>query len=379
MNISIIVPIYHGKKYIRNLISQAEANAKNMLYEVELLLVNDAPEDPVDEEFGSEYIRIQVINTDKNRGIHGARVRGLERAKGDFILFLDQDDRIASDYMKKQLAAIGNADAIVCKVFQDGKEFYYQGQMLQECVTRYYMLQKGNFIISPGQVLLRKESIPVFWRDNILAANGADDWFLWICMLCAKRKFACNQEVLFEHIVHANNTSANGMFMLNSMHEMYEKLKRYQYCTEQDLHGINQIIQNHNNNYLKERDKFLELYFMLDSWMEIRERGKSVADYIRENGYDEVSIYGKGRIGLRLASELRSKRIEVNCFIDQNARTLTGGIRTILPEEISGILEPVIITLAKNETAVIKQLLREKGVLQVYVLADIVEYLINVN
>lgn len=374
MKISIIVPIYHGKRYIKSLVSQAEINAKNISYKIELLLVNDDPSEQIDEICNSEFIQIRVINTDKNRGIHGARVRGLKRATGDFVLFLDQDDRITPDYIKKQLVAIGDADAVVCEAIQDGKEFYHQGQTIQECITKNYILQKGNFIISPGQVLLREASIPAFWKENILAANGADDWFLWICMLCTKKRFVCNQEILFEHVIHTNNTSANGTSMLKSMREVYEKSKRNMYCTKQDLRKIASVIQRYEGNYLEERDKFLELYFMMDSWMALREQGKSIADHIRNCGCDRVSIYGKGRIGLRLARELQPK-IMINCFIDQSATVLTEGIRTILPEKVNSTLEPIIITLAKNEAIKVKHIFMDKGIRRVYILSDIIEYL----
>lgn len=373
--VSIIVPLYHGEKYIKSIINQAEANARNALYRIELLLVNDGPDAPIDEKLGSASVRIHVINTEQNRGIHGTRVRGLEYASGESILFLDQDDKVSPDYIEKQLAVLGDADVVVCQALQGGKKFYHGSRKLEECIRRDYMMQMGNFIISPGQALIRREAIPEFWKTNILKRNGADDWFLWLCMLCAGKQFVCNQEILFEHVVHTENTSANGFSMLGSMYEVYEKLKGNVDCSEVELNGIRRVIEKQGNNYIRERDKFLGFYFLLDDWMELREHCISVADYFLKRGIKKVAIYGKGRIGLRLAEELQSRQIVVSCFIDRDAEIMPEGIRTVRPDDLGPIQEPVIITVAKSDATSVSQLLRQKGAGQLYFLPDIIRYL----
>lgn len=76
-SVTVIVPVYYGQKYIRNIIKQVESASRHMAPEdtVELLLANDAPDAPIEEnEYSSEFIKIVVLNTDINRGIHGARV-----------------------------------------------------------------------------------------------------------------------------------------------------------------------------------------------------------------------------------------------------------------------------------------------------------------
>lgn len=373
--VSIIVPLYHGEKYIKSIIDQAEANAGNTLYGIELLLVNDDPDAPIDEKIDSASIRIRVINTEQNRGIHGARVRGLEYAVGEFILFLDQDDKVGPDYIEKQLAALGDADVAVCPALQGGRKFYHGNRKLEECIRRDYMTQMGNFIISPGQALIRREAIPEFWKTNILKKNGADDWFLWLCMLCAGKRFVCNQEILFEHTVHSENTSADGFSMLGSMYEVYEKIKGNADCSEAELNGIRRVIEKQGSNYIRERDKFLGFYSLLDDWMELRERHISVADYLLPKGIKKAGIYGKGRIGMRLAEELQSHQIEVSCFIDRNAEIMPEGIRTVRPDELWPIQEPVIITVAKGDTTLVSQVLRQKGAEQIYFLPDIIRHL----
>ncbi|MCI8294175.1 MAG: glycosyltransferase [Hespellia sp.] len=370
--VSIIVPIYHGEQYIGGLIHQAENNAKNMSCGMELLLVNDDPLVPIDENWYSSSVSVRMIQTEVNRGIHGARVKGLETALGKFVLFLDQDDRITSDYIEKQLEAIGEADAVVCGALQDGRPFYYGDRTLQECIRREYMVQRGNGILSPGQVLLRKDAISAYWRTSILRHNGADDWFLWLCMLQDGKRFVCNPEALFEHTVHGNNTSANDFSMLQSMREVYERLNDHSLYTEDERMGLYNVIWRHETNCMRERDKFLELYVLLDDWMELRERGVCLGDYFRAQGERVVCIYGKGRVGLRLAKELQTQGIQVRCFIDQKAEIMDEGIQTVRPEKFKHVWEPVIITLARADAKAVCSLLKEQGVSRLYLLSDII-------
>ncbi|MCI8454248.1 MAG: glycosyltransferase [Lachnospiraceae bacterium] len=371
--VSIVVPIYHGKHYIPSLIAQAKANAQAVSCGLELLLVNDAPEDPIRPERGADNLRIHILQTDRNRGIHGARVRGLGYAEGEFVLFLDQDDRIAPDYIKRQLAVVKAADAVVCKAYQGEREFYSRNRTLGRGICKESMMREGNQIISPGQVLIRKEAVPAFWKENLLHYNGADDWFLWLCMLCEEKRFVCNEEALFEHVLHAENTSKDSLSMHKSVCEVYEKLKKNKCCTEKEQEEIRTYVEKHGNTCIEERDKFLRLYSLLEDWMTIREQGRSVADYLHRQGWSRVAIYGKGQVGKRLARELLEREIDVSCFIDRAADVLAGEIKAVLPEEFSQHSVPVVITLAGPEADRVSRGLKERGAKAVYMLSAIME------
>lgn len=122
-SISIIVPIYYGEKYITGIISQIElckSYMKEAVY-IELVFVNDSPDIPIYIKKKSELIEIVVINCDSNIGIHGARVKGLKYCHGEYVLYLDQDDRIHPEYFSSQLQEIGENEAVVCAAVQAGK------------------------------------------------------------------------------------------------------------------------------------------------------------------------------------------------------------------------------------------------------------------
>ena len=75
--VSIIVPIYQGKKYIPKLIKMAEMcqeKAQNQ-QGIELILSNDDPHEKIEESLFSDTITIHILNTEINRGIQAARIR----------------------------------------------------------------------------------------------------------------------------------------------------------------------------------------------------------------------------------------------------------------------------------------------------------------
>ncbi len=136
--ISIIVPLYYGNQYIPRLIHEVEVCKKKAgsLVKVELILSNDAPDSKIEANFSSDIIDILILNTTENRGIQGARVRGLKAASGDYIVFLDQDDILRPDYIRSQLFHIGDADAVVCRCIHEAKQFYNADMRLEEVITK---------------------------------------------------------------------------------------------------------------------------------------------------------------------------------------------------------------------------------------------------
>ena len=135
--------------------------------------------------------------------MQGARLKGLKRCHGEYVLFLDQDDLIRPGYFYSQLMAIGDNDAAICRAVHDNEMWYSGENIFEKVVSKEYMLgmQCGwNPIASPGQVLLRKESIPDIWMDNILKHRGGDDWLLWLCMLSEECTFSLNQEIGRAHV-----------------------------------------------------------------------------------------------------------------------------------------------------------------------------------
>lgn len=102
--ISIIVPIYCAEDYLNYCIDSILAQSyKNF----ELILVNDGSTDnsgKICDDYAKKDDRIKVIHKE-NAGVSSARNTGIENAKGEYILFIDSDDYVDSDYCSAFIAA----------------------------------------------------------------------------------------------------------------------------------------------------------------------------------------------------------------------------------------------------------------------------------
>ncbi len=75
-------------------------------------------------------------------------------------------------------------------------------------------------IVSPGQALIRKKSIPNEWTENILHNNYCDDAFLWILMKNKDKKFAVNNDMLYVHVETGKNASQSWNITQNALFEL---------------------------------------------------------------------------------------------------------------------------------------------------------------
>lgn len=370
--ISIIVPLYYGNQYILRLIREAEAckeKAGNHV-KLELILSNDAPDSRIRENFSSDLIDILILNTTENRGIQGARIQGLKAAGGEYVVFLDQDDILYPDYIRSQLFHIGNADAVVCRCIHEGRQFYNADMRFEEVITKEYMMTKGDPIISAGQVMLRRTSIPDVWLDHIMKTNCADDYLLWLCMAAENAKFTLNDDILFEHVVNGENLSLDYKRMILSLDEMYEIISDNRVFDGQELSKISAMRKNALFDWIALLEKFREMFFVLNEMMACREAGCPVGRYLKNMGIQRVAIYGGGYLGKRLMGELKEYHVEPLFFIDRNAAYLTEEIPIYKLEDAPDNIEAVIISMVRNYDSVKKEL-RKKYKVDIYTIGEI--------
>lgn len=103
---SIIVPVYNTSNYIDKCIkSILEQTYKNY----EILIINDGSTDNSEEKLNKykDNKKITIINQ-KNKGLSSARNHGIQKSKGEYILFLDSDDYIEKELLEKLLEKIDN-------------------------------------------------------------------------------------------------------------------------------------------------------------------------------------------------------------------------------------------------------------------------------
>ena len=122
--ISVIVPVYNVEKYI----DACLRSIKNQTFkDFEVIIVNDGTPDKsmdIARRYAEEDSRFLIFNKE-NGGLSSARNFGLKHAKGEYITFVDSDDRIRSRHLESLFRAIVRfkADVAICDF-----KLYYQNK-----------------------------------------------------------------------------------------------------------------------------------------------------------------------------------------------------------------------------------------------------------
>ncbi len=134
--ISIIVPVYNGKKYVDRMISSIMAQT---LRDFELFIVDNNSSDGSYEHLLKNYankdydVSIHVLRQEKP-GVSAARNMGIDYANGEYLLFLDCDDEIPDNYLEellKEYSCDENCGLVYCDYELTGDESR-QGLMVSD-------------------------------------------------------------------------------------------------------------------------------------------------------------------------------------------------------------------------------------------------------
>lgn len=96
MKLSIIIPVYNAAKSIGRCLKSV---VRQLTFDAEIIVVDDGSADQsfnIAEDFSGNFPNIRIIRQG-NKGLSGARNTGLDLATGDYITFVDSDDRIENN------------------------------------------------------------------------------------------------------------------------------------------------------------------------------------------------------------------------------------------------------------------------------------------
>lgn len=117
--LSVIIPVYNVKPYLEKCV---ESIVDQTYHNLQIILVDDGSTDgsqTICDELAQKDSRIVVIHKE-NGGLSTARNVGMDRAKGDYIAFVDSDDwleRNMYEVLINQLEA-HDADLVACSFYE---------------------------------------------------------------------------------------------------------------------------------------------------------------------------------------------------------------------------------------------------------------------
>lgn len=219
--VSIVIPCFNPGPYLADALASAREQTHAA---VEVIVVDDGSTEDlrpiVDAVAGVRYVR------QRNRGVSAARNRGARESRGEFLVFLDADDRLLPDAVRTgldELARLPDAALAAGLCYPVGP----QGDPLpfkqQAPITGdpYVAMLQGNFIWMPAQVIYRRlafEDLGGF--DGTVDACADYDLYL---RATRERPVVCHRALVAEYRFHDGNMSGDKALMLASALQVLDR------------------------------------------------------------------------------------------------------------------------------------------------------------
>lgn len=206
IEVSVIMPTYNASKYIEEAIESVYCQKVNW----ELIIIDDASDDDT-EHIVQKFLedeRVVYIKNKENLGVAASRNLGIQWAKGEYIAFLDADDRWTKGKLELQLELMKEKNAVLCStarvLMHETGELTGKIIPVKERVT-YKALLYGN-CISMSSAMVRKKVALEFpmGHDHL-----HEDYIFWLQIL-AKYEVAYGiNEPMLEYRVARESKSGN--------------------------------------------------------------------------------------------------------------------------------------------------------------------------
>ena len=226
--ISIIIPVYNAEEFLEDCINcLLNQSYKNL----EIIIVNDGSKGNC-KEIADKYIkiddRVKYVEHEKNKGLFQARITGVKSSTGDYIAFLDSDDKVSNDYYRELIdkAEETNSDIVASKIVMDfGEEnkvvynlFDFQFEELngEECLDEYFKQQGLNFAwhISHNKIYSRRiwDRALIDYSKNTKHLVMTEDFsFSTVLFYYARKVTKVDRVAMFYNKHEGASTSVNHM------------------------------------------------------------------------------------------------------------------------------------------------------------------------
>lgn len=287
--ISIIVPVFNAARFLPMCLdSVLNQDFTNW----EILLVDDGSTDEsplIIESYATKDARIHTLFK-KNGGVSSARNLGMDNAKGEWIIYLDADDRLKHNALSQMESRTGGVDSVFggYEVFDEEGKLTYAIQNRHECELDKY--QALELLFRPwhyralGAVWAKLFKLSVI-RDNGLRFNesihiGEDRLFV------------------FEFLCHAGGVN-------------YFTAPVYEYV-ENPTSAMASYNKGKNSHFITDLDAFLEMercIKFLPNHEEVLSLLKKNAVYRFHQMNETYSTSGWDRVILKMKTHWRLLRI----------------------------------------------------------------------
>ncbi|WP_067841028.1 glycosyltransferase family 2 protein [Amphibacillus sediminis] len=225
--VSVITPSFNAEATIENTIN----SVLNQTYENwEMIIIDDASTDDtvtIVEKYMNKDKRVKLIKHHRNKGAAHARNSGLEKAIGQFVAFLDSDDRWKPEKLEKQLSFMqSNSLAFSFTSYNQISTYKTGDKRIQKVnapsVVTYHDLLKSN-VIGCLTVMVNVEKTGPLQMVDIRARQ---DYALWLELTRKGYNAYGLEEPLADYYIRKNSLSSNKLKMAKLNWKIYRQVEK---------------------------------------------------------------------------------------------------------------------------------------------------------
>jgi glycosyltransferase involved in cell wall biosynthesis len=159
--VSLIIPNYNYAEYLKECLESCIHQG----FLSEIIVVDDASTDDSVEVLG-KFPQVSVVENSKNRGVAYCRNRGLEKATGDYIVFLDADDMLLPKSIAMRAICLNENPGIdmvygqAKKINVDRKNYQWS---YKKCLSKLKSLESYS---------RRMNAQTLMWRRRVFEKHG---------------------------------------------------------------------------------------------------------------------------------------------------------------------------------------------------------------
>lgn len=221
IEVSVVMPAFRCQDTIKQAIDSVLMQEVSL----ELLVIDDCPEEPLGE-LMQEYegdSRVVYLQNEKNLGVAASRNRGINAAKGKYIAFLDADDYWRPGKLVKQLACIEQTGMVLCATARELVD--KKGTPLDRVIPvkeeiTYSDMLRQNWI-NNSSVLVKREVLLEFPME---ADELHEDYLLWLKVLRKYERACAVNEPLLVYRWDVESKSGNKLKSAIMTYRTYRKL-----------------------------------------------------------------------------------------------------------------------------------------------------------
>lgn len=205
--ISVVIPTYNRPNFLEGAIESAVEQTYDNL---EVVVVDDGSAEGYATEIVEQFpAHVSCVVHEQNRGLSAARNTGIEHSAGEYIAFLDDDDRWREDKLELQVAVLadtprsGLATCRLAAIDEHGELLRCDGDTVSGDVSDEILTR--NVIGTPSRVVVRRSALPSD-RPFDEELPTKQDWDFYI-RLCQDWDVAGVNEVLCYRTRHGGMSS----------------------------------------------------------------------------------------------------------------------------------------------------------------------------